>query len=111
MRLRASDGRREALIRGVGGPRQGQPGHGSEVRCEEGDSFQNKSGVAKNTLASYWLWRRQRSSMLDTVGSPPIANGLTWWNSTSGRSPQRRPFGPVKAQEPRSRIQTVRFTA
>src|SRR5262245_6426932 len=79
--------RRTPLVAPWAGHAPDQPGHCSEARGEDGDSFQNKSGVAKNTIASYRLWRLQRSSMLDTVGSPPVANGRTWWNSTNARSP------------------------
>jgi len=48
--------------------------------------------------------------MLETVASPPNANGWTWWSSSKARSAQRRPGLATNAHCPRSRTHTARFT-
>jgi hypothetical protein len=68
------------------------------------------SSGPKHRSASYALWLLHRSSRFSTVGGPPVAYGVTWWNSRKPRSVQR-PFEPMKAHCPPSRAQTCRLTA
>ena len=65
----------------------------------------------KYSSASWALCDRQRSSMLSTVGLPPTAYGVRWWNSRNPRASQRWPSVATNAQRPPSRSQTARLTA
>jgi hypothetical protein len=67
------------------------------------------SGAPKYCSASYALWARQRSSRFSARAGPPAAYGTTWWNCRNPVS-VHRPFVPINAHCPPSRVQTSRFT-